>query len=126
LGLKKGVPFLEEKIYIEGVANPLSKRGFAFKNGRGVLTNKRFIYCKHSLAKTLTIGIWVNLTKGNYDYDIPLEKIKKVEILNKGIRGHVLCIHTENEIYRYGILKALDWEIAFNNVLPGIVDKPKK
>lgn len=112
---------MEEKVFIEGVANPLSKHGFAFKNGKGVLTNKRFIFCKHGLAKTITIGIWVNLTKGDYEYDIPLEKIKKIEILNKGIRGHVLCLNTEDQVHKYGILKALDWEIAFNNVLPNIV-----
>jgi len=115
---------VQEKIIIEGVANPLSKHGFAFKNGRGVLTDKRFIFCKHSLAKTLTIGIWVNLTKGDYEYDIPLEKIKRVEIISKGIRGNVLCLHSDDgEVHKYGILKALDWRMAFDNVLPGLVSE---
>jgi hypothetical protein len=109
---------MEEKVLMEGVANPLSKRGFAFKNGKGVLTNKRFIYCKHKLSKTLIIGVWINLTKGDYEYDIPLENIKKIQIESKGIRGHVLHLHVEGEpIKKYGIMKPLDWEIAFNNAL---------
>ena len=111
----------EEKILIEGVANSIKSKFFV-QNGHGVLTNKRFIYCKHSLAKTLAIGILINLTKGDYEYDIPLDKISKVEIVKKGIRGNFLYLHTDDgEVHKYGILKALDWNIAFNNVLPGLV-----
>ena len=111
---------MEEKILVEGVANPLSKHGFALKNGHGILTNKRFIFCKHSLAKTLTIGILINLTKGDYEYDIPVDEIERAEIINKGIRGNVLCIYSNNgDIHKYAILKALDWKIAFSNALSG-------
>jgi hypothetical protein len=111
---------MEEKVLIEGVANPLSKHNLALKNGHGVLTNKRFIFCKHNIAKILAIGIWVNLTKGDYDYDIPIEKIVKAEVISKGIRGDILYIYTDDgNVHKYGILKAVDWKIAFSNALSG-------
>jgi hypothetical protein len=109
---------MEEKIIMEGLANHIKSR-FNVQNGRGILTNKRFIYCKHGVAQTLVLGMWVNLTKGDYDHEIPLTDIKNAEIRKNGL-GHKLTITTrDNEIYQYGISKALDWEIAFNNVLSG-------
>ncbi len=113
---------MEEKILMEGLANPLSKRGFAFKNGKGVLTNKRFIYFKHKLSKTLTVGLWVNFTEGDFEYDIPLEKIEKVQIESKGIRGNVLHLYVEGEpVRKFGVAKALEWEVAFGNASADIV-----
>lgn len=110
---------MEEKVLMEGVANPIT-HGMALQNGKGVLTNKRFIYCKHKLLKTITIGLLINLTKGDFEYDIPLETIEKFEIESKGIRGNYLCIYIKDGTMRkYGILKALDWEIAFKNALSG-------
>ncbi len=110
---------MEEKILIEGVANPLSKHGFSSNPSRCVLTNKRFIYCKHSIAKVLAIGVWVNLTKGHYDYEIPLADIKSAKV-DKFRLSHKLTITTnDGKIYQYLISKALDWEMAFGNALPG-------
>lgn len=108
---------MEERVLIEGVANSIKSKFFV-ENGHGILTNKRFIYCKHSLAKIFAMGLLINLTKGDYEYDIPIENIAKYEIINKGIRGNILCIYSrDGDIHKYGILKALDWKIAFDNVL---------
>lgn len=107
----------EEKILMEGVCNPLSKRGFATKNGKGILTNKRFIFCKHSLAKVLTIGAFVNLTEGDYEYDIPVENIEKAEA-RRHMLGHALFITTKDgKEHGYGIAKPQHWNIALGNIL---------
>ncbi len=110
---------MEEKVLMEGVANPLSKHGFSKNPGRCILTNKRFIYCKHSMAKILAIGIWVNLTKGNYDYEIYLKDIRSASI-DKFRFNHKLTITTnDGKTYQYLISKALEWQIAFGNALSG-------
>ncbi len=59
---------MEEKILIEGITNQVA--GLVVKNGHGVLTTKRFIYSKHSMAKIMAMGVLVNATKGTYEYDI--------------------------------------------------------
>lgn len=109
---------MEEKVLVEGVANPIVKFGIV-KNGRGILTNKRFIFCKHGLAKVLAIGMLINLTKGEYEYDIPLSDIKSIET-GKYKLGHALTITTnDGKVYKYGILKEADWKIAIANALSG-------
>lgn len=91
---------------MEGICNPLSSKGFANKNGKGILTNKRFIFCKHSIAKVLAIGIWVNLTDGDYEYDIPVENIESVDV-RRHMLGHAMFITTKDgETKGYGITKA--------------------
>lgn len=108
---------MQEKVLMEGVANPLSKRGLATKNGHAVLTTVRFIFSKHSLAKVIAMGILVNATKGSYEYDIPLEQIAKAEV-GKHLLGQALTITLKDgTVFKYGILKPLDWKIAWNNAL---------
>lgn len=108
---------MEEKVLMEGVCNPLSKKGFATKNGKGILTNKRFIYCKHSLAKVIAIGYWVNFTEGEYEYDIPVENIATAEV-KRHMLGHALFITTKDGATKgYGITKAEHWKIALGNAL---------
>lgn len=108
---------MEEQILMEGVCNPLTKKGYATKNGKGILTNKRFIFCKHSIAKVLTIGIWINLTEGDYEYDIPVEDIEAAEVRRNKL-GHGLFITTKDGITKgYGITKAEHWKIALGNAI---------
>ena len=59
---------MEEKILIEGLCNRV--KGAFVENGHAVLTNKRFIYSKHSLTKIAAMGVLVNLTKGDFDFDM--------------------------------------------------------
>ena len=66
----------DEEIAIkEGLCNRVKSKLFV-QNGHGLLTNKRFIYSKHSFAKIAVMGVLVNLTKGSYDFDIPISDIK--------------------------------------------------
>jgi hypothetical protein len=106
---------MDERILMEGICNPLSKRGFATKNGRGILTNKRFIFCKHSIAKVLAIGALVNLTEGEYEYDILAENVVSAET-KRHMLGKALFITTRDGVTRgYGITKSEHWNIALGN-----------
>lgn len=114
---------MHEKILMEGVTNPLTKKGFATKNGHGVLTNRRFIYSKHSLAKIMAMGILVNATKGSYECEIPLEDIEKAKT-GKHMLGYALTItRKDGSVLKYGIMKPLEWQIAFDNALDQETDK---
>ena len=56
---------MEERALMEGITNQVA--GLIVKNGHGVLTTKRFIYGKHSMAKIFVMGALVNATKGSFD-----------------------------------------------------------
>ena len=68
---------MEEKIIIQGTCNRI--KGAFVENGHAMLTNQRFIYSKHSLAKIAAMGVLVNLTQGSYEFDIPISEIKDVQ-----------------------------------------------
>jgi hypothetical protein len=110
---------MQEKIIMEGLANRV-KGAFNVQNGRGILTNRRFIYSRHKLSKIIAIGALVNLTQGDYEFEIPLEDIKGVSRGKHGFSNNVLVIETKaGEVYKFAVTKYLEWEIAFNNVLAG-------
>ena len=113
---------MEEKIVMEGVANPVTK--LMVQNGHGVLTTKRFIYGKHSLGKTLALGILVNATKGSFEYDIPLEDIATATA-DRFRLGHALTItKKDGTVFKYGIVKPKEWQAAFDKALAGEFSEP--
>lgn len=61
---------MHEAIISQGVCNRI--KGAFVENGHAMLTNQRFIYSKHSFAKIAVMGALVNLTKGDFDFDIPI------------------------------------------------------
>lgn len=108
---------MQEKIVMEGLANRV-KGTFNVQNGRGILTDHRFIYSRHKLSKIIAIGALVNLTQGDYEFEIPLSDIASVSRGKQGLSSNVLVIETKGgDSYKFAVTKYLEWEIAFNNVL---------
>ena len=108
---------MEEKVLMEGIANPVA--GLVIKNGHGALTTKRFIYGKHSMAKILVLGALVNLTKGSFEYDIPLDEIESAKVERFRL-GHALTItKKDGTVFKYGIGKPEEWRQAFELALSG-------
>lgn len=106
---------MEERVLMEGIANQVA--GLAVKNGHGVLTNRRFIYSKHSLAKIAVMGALVNLTKGSYEYDIPLEDIATAAAERFRL-GHALVItKKDGTVLKYGIAKPKEWQAAIDEAM---------
>ena len=68
---------MAEQIILQGLCNQV--KGAVVENGHGMLTNQRFIYSKHSLAHIAVMGAFVNLTRGDFEFDIPLADITEVE-----------------------------------------------
>ena len=68
---------MQETIILQGVCNRI--KGAFVENGHAMLTNQRFIYSKHSFAKIAVMGALVNLTKGDFDFDIPIADITDIE-----------------------------------------------
>ena len=107
---------MQEIVLIEGMANQV--KGMFVGNGHGTLTNKRFIYSKQSLAKTITMGVFVNLTKGSsYEYDIPMEEIESMEVGKVRLFTGLIITKKDGEVFRYAIAKPTDWRIAIGNFL---------
>lgn len=104
---------MQETIILEGVCNRI--KGAFVENGHAMLTNQRFIYSKHSLAKIAVMGALVNLTKGDFDFDIPVSDITKIEE-TKRLLSKILVIQTQAEEYKFFFTKLEEWKIAFSNV----------
>ena len=113
---------MEEKILMEGITNQVA--GLVVKNGHGILTTKRFIYSKHSMAKIMVMGVLVNATKGSYEYDIPLEDIATATA-DRFRLGHALTItKKDGTVFKYGIVKPKEWQAAFDKALAGEFSEP--
>lgn len=106
---------MEEKILIEGLCNRV--KGAFVENGHAMLTNKRFIYSKHSLTKIAAMGVLVNLTKGDFDFEIKIENIKEVSEA-KRLFDKILVVSTmSGDEYKFFFTKLEEWKIHFNNLL---------
>lgn len=106
---------MEEKILIEGLCNRV--KGAFVENGHAMLTNKRFIYSKHSLTKIAAMGVLVNLTKGDFDFEIKIKDIKEVSEA-KRLFDKILVVSTmSGDEYKFFFTKLEEWKIHFNNLL---------
>lgn len=113
---------MQETIILEGLCNRI--KGAFVENGHAILTNQRFIYSKHSLAKIAAMGVLVNLTKGDFDFDIPISDITGVEE-TKRFFDKILVIHTQDTEYKFFFTKREEWKIAFNNIHKPDFQKPE-
>ena len=62
------------------------------------------------------MGVFVNLTKGDYEFEIPLSDIVSVDEARR-LFDKILIIKTNTEDYRFFFTKREEWKIAFNNAL---------
>lgn len=114
---------MEEKILIEGLCNRV--KGAFVENGHAMLTNKRFIYSKHSLTKIAAMGVLVNLTKGDFDFEIKIEDIKEVSEA-KRLFDKILVVSTmSGDEYKFFFTKLEEWKIHFNNLLSNTDNNPQ-
>ena len=110
---------MDEKIIIQGICNHI--KGALVENGHGMLTNQRFIYSQHSLAKIAAMGVHVNLTQGSYEFEIPLSNISSVHEKKRLFSKVVQITTLSGEEYTFYFSKLMEWKIAFSNLLPGKV-----
>ena len=107
----------DEEIAIkEGLCNRVKSKLFV-QNGHGLLTNKRFIYSKHSVLKTVAIGLLVNLTKGSYDFDIPISDIKEIKDGRQGISKTIIICTKSGEEYNFYFKDREKWLFEFKNII---------
>lgn len=108
-----------ETILMKGLCNRV-KSPLSVQNGNAILTNQRFIYLKHSLAKTLAVGALINLTKGSYDFDIPLCEISNIEDGRQGI-SKTIIINTKNGTrYNFYVTNREEWKIKIQSAIDSI------
>ena len=108
-----------ETIIMEGLCNRVKSALFV-ENRSAILTNKRFVYLKHSLAKTMVIGALVNLTKGSYDFDIPLANILNIEDGRQGISKTIVINTKDGERYNFYVTKREEWKICIQSAIDAL------
>ena len=115
LPIQKNESSASEIVLKEGLANQILKMLYV-QNGRGAVTNKRFIYYKHGIGKILIIGALANFTKGDIEFDIPLEDIVEFRKGRQGLNT-VLTIETKDETFKFVVFGYGEWERALNKAL---------
>lgn len=105
-----------EIVLKEGLCNRIKSKLFV-ENGHGLLTNKRFIYSKHSLAKMSVMGVLVNATKGDYNFEIPIKDISGIKEGRQGISKTIIICTRSGEEFNFYFNDKLKWEIEFNNLI---------
>ena len=69
-----------EEILAKNKVGMSKNNSFTGSTGTGMVTNKRVVFKKISLAKILVLGPWALLTEGNLDLDLPYSEIQDVRI----------------------------------------------
>ena len=105
-----------EIVLKEGLCNRIKSKLFV-ENGHGLLTNKRFIYSKHSLAQIAVMGVLVNATKGDYDFEIQVESITGIREGRQGISKTIIICTKTGEEFNFYFNDMLKWEIEFKNLI---------
>lgn len=105
-----------EEVLMSGLCNRVKNILFV-QNGKAMLTNKRFIYLKHSLAKIAAIGVLVNLTEGSYDFDIPLNEIQSIEDGRQGLSKTIIINTKKGEKYNFYVTKREEWKIKLQSAI---------
>lgn len=106
---------VEEKVIMNGLCNQCINS--FVENGKAILTNKRFIYYKHKLSKMIAIGVLVNLTKGDYEFDIPLSEISSLSTGRQGISKTLIINTKSGKSYNFYVRKRKEWEESINKLL---------
>jgi hypothetical protein len=103
-----------EKVIMQGLCNRVKSKLYV-QNGKAMLTNHRFIYLKHSFAKILAIGFFVNLTSGDIDFDIPLTEIQSLEDGRQGVSKTIIINTKSGERYNFYFTRREEWKIAIQS-----------
>lgn len=105
-----------EIVIKEGLCNRVKSKLFV-QNGHGMLTNKRFIYSKHSLAKIAVMGVLANLTKGSFDFDIPVSEISGIRDGRQGVSKTIIITTKSGDEFNFYFSDRERWIIEFNNLI---------
>jgi hypothetical protein len=105
-----------EVVIKEGLCNRVKSKLFV-QNGHCMLTNKRFVYSKHSLAKIAAMGAFVNLTKGTYEFEIPVSEISGIRDGRQGVSQTIIITTKSGDEYNFYFTDRERWKIEFGNLL---------
>lgn len=113
----------EEKTIMESLCRRLEGR--FNPSGKLILTNKKFIFYKHSILKISILGPLSILTKKNADIVIPINSISRLEEVSKGkaiLRNNNFLTITQKDgqSYEFSTDKYMDWENTFKKILSDI------
>lgn len=107
-----------EKVLMKGLCNRVKNPLFV-QNGKAILTNRRLIYFKHGALETFTIGLLVNLTEGNFDFDILLKDVLSIEDGRQGVSKTIIVNTRSGEKYNFYFTNREEWKIN----IQGAIDK---
>lgn len=63
------------------------------------------------------MGVLVNLTKGSYDFDIPISDIKEIKDGRQGISKTIIICSKSGEEYNFYFKDREKWLFEFKNII---------
>ncbi|MCI8372330.1 MAG: zinc ribbon domain-containing protein [Lachnospiraceae bacterium] len=108
-----------EIVLMKGLCNRV-RNPLYVENGSAILTNKRFIYLKHSLPKLMLMGVLVNLTEGDYEFGIPLDEITFIGDGRQGISKTIIIRTKDEKRYNFYVTNREEWKIKLQNAVSEI------
>lgn len=104
-----------EIVLMKGLCNKCG--GFAVQNGSGMLTNHRFVYMKHSMGKIFAIGVFVNLTQGDFEFDIPLNEISSIGTGKHGMSKTIVLCTKDGTRHEFYVNNQEEWKIKIKSAI---------
>lgn len=105
-----------EIVLMQGFCNQVTRFGFS-KNGSAILTNHRIVVNKNSTMKMVAIGILANLTRGSYDYEIPLGEIESIQDGKYGFSRTIVFNMKNGDRYELYFTKREEWKIKIESAM---------
>jgi len=111
---------MNEKVKMHDYCN-YKKSSLITQHGYGILTDQRFIFSKHSLVKCIVMGELIDVTKANYEFDIPLCNIHSITKRGNSFNKNILVIKLgQGDVYKFSVNHYSIWENAFKDVMEGV------
>ena len=85
------------------------------KQGTLFLTSERLVYHKRSMFSYMMIGLLSYLSKGKFDFEIPLDSISEISKTKYGFNSKIFCVKTRDDKEYKFVIKFNDWLEAVKN-----------
>lgn len=108
----------QEIVMKQGLCNRV-KNVLYVENGQGILTNKRFIYARHNVAKMLILGPLVTLTPKDYKFSIPISDILELREGRQGISKTIIICTKYDKEFNFYFTERKSWQFEFERLMSG-------
>lgn len=113
---QQGQQYMEQEFIIKTGGCNWIKTPVLIQNGKGMLTNKRFIYKKGKL-NFIETGFANKIMGGDKNFEFPLTELKAIGIGTQGIQKTIILQLRNGESYNCFFYEMEEWVQEFNKII---------